>query len=167
MPCDWQGTIPAAKSRTRNSSELSRLLCHADYRIANQIHQLGVKTHSKDDYWDCHSGQEFDIHPKQVWSVCSDHGTGGLIGETLWSVITVRFTQGVRSSAFECEKAKRIQATSTDRGRWVVIYAVRTIWRYNTIGKIVWIGRNVMAYQNVPAGKHSVLPSSNVSCSFS
>jgi len=146
---------PAAKSRTEILRSYPGFYAIAAYRIANQIHRLGVKLIPRMITEISHSRTGIDIHPGATIGqyFCIDHGTGVVIGETTVIGNHVKIYQGVTLGALSVEKADADQKRHPTIEDHVVIYAGATILGgKTTIGKNSVIGGNVWLTKSVPAG---------------
>ncbi|MCS5491576.1 serine O-acetyltransferase [Algoriphagus limi] len=146
---------PAAKSRTEILRSYPGFYAIAAYRIANELHLLGIKLIPRMITELAHSRTGIDIHPgaRIGQHFCIDHGTGVVIGETTVIGNHVKIYQGVTLGALSVEKAdadvKRHPTIEDD----VVIYAGATILGGKTvIGKGSTIGGNVWLTKSIPAG---------------
>ncbi len=146
---------PAAKSRTEILRSYPGFYAIAAFRIANLLHNLGIKLIPRMITEIAHSRTGIDIHPgAQIGhSFCIDHGTGVVIGETTVIGNHVKIYQGVTLGALSVDKADadlKRHPTIEDN---VVIYSGATILGGNTtIGKNSVIGGNVWLTKSVPAG---------------
>ena len=146
---------PAAKSRTEILRSYPGFYAIAAYRIANQIHRLGVKLIPRMITELAHSRTGIDIHPGATigQNFCIDHGTGVVIGETTVIGNHVKIYQGVTLGALSVEKADADQKRHPTIEDHVVIYAGATILGgKTTIGKNSVIGGNVWLTKSVPSG---------------
>lgn len=146
---------PAAKSRTEILRSYPGFYAIAAYRIANQIHRLGVKLIPRMITEIAHSRTGIDIHPgaKIGQHFCIDHGTGVVIGETTVIGNHVKIYQGVTLGALSVEKAQADQKRHPTIEDHVVIYAGSTILGGNTtVGKNSVIGGNVWLTKSIPPG---------------
>jgi len=146
---------PAAKSRTEILRSYPGFYAIAAYRIANQIHRLGVKLIPRMITEISHSRTGIDIHPGATIGqyFCIDHGTGVVIGETTRIGSHVKIYQGVTLGALSVEKADADLKRHPTIEDHVVIYAGATILGgKTTIGKHSVIGGNVWLTKSVPAG---------------
>ncbi|WP_297336821.1 serine acetyltransferase [Algoriphagus sp.] len=146
---------PAAKSRTEILRSYPGFFAIAAYRIAHELHVLGIKLIPRMITEIAHSRTGIDIHPgaKIGQHFCIDHGTGVVIGETTVIGNRVKIYQGVTLGALSVDKAdadsKRHPTIEDD----VVIYAGATILGGKTvIGKGSTIGGNVWLTKSVAAG---------------
>lgn len=129
------------------------------YRIAHELHRLGVPLTARIVAEIAHSATGIDIHPgAQIGeSFFIDHGTGVVIGETTVIGRHVRLYQAVTLGAkrFALEddgtlvKGNARHPIVEDD---VVIYAGATILGRITIGKGSTIGGNVWLTKSVPPG---------------
>lgn len=144
---------PAAKSRGEVIRTYPGFYAIAAYRIAHQLHALGVQGVPRIITEHAHSRTGIDIHPgaKIGEHFCIDHGTGVVIGETSVIGDHVKIYQGVTLGALSVNKAdaeKKRHPTIEDN---VVIYAGATILGGDTvIGKNSVIGGNVWLTRSVP-----------------
>ncbi|MFC3417092.1 serine O-acetyltransferase [Algoriphagus hitonicola] len=146
---------PAAKSRTEILRSYPGFYAIAAYRVAHELHVLGIKLIPRMITEIAHSRTGIDIHPgaKIGQHFCIDHGTGVVIGETTVIGNRVKVYQGVTLGALSVDKAdadsKRHPTIEDD----VVIYAGATILGGKTvIGKGSTIGGNVWLTKSVAAG---------------
>lgn len=129
------------------------------YRIAHELHRLGVPLLPRIITELAHSDTGIDIHPaakiKEKFFI--DHGTGTVIGETCEIGSNVRVYQGVTLGAksFPLDEEgnpikgiPRHPIVEDD----VIIYAGATILGRVTIGKGSVIGGNVWLTSDVPPG---------------
>jgi serine O-acetyltransferase len=134
------------------------------YRVAHELHNLGVPLLPRMLTELAHSRTGIDIHPgaRIGESFFIDHGTGVVIGETTIIGNYVKLYQGVTLGALSFprdEKGRLIRGqkrhpTIEDN---VIIYAGATILGGDTvIGEGSVIGGNVWLTQSVPAGSRVV-----------
>lgn len=145
---------PAAKSKTEILRSYPGFYAIAAYRIANLLHQLGIKLIPRMITEIAHSRTGIDIHPGATIGqyFCIDHGTGVVIGETTIIGDRVKIYQGVTLGALSVDKSdadvKRHPTIEDD----VIIYAGATILGGKTlIGHDSVIGGNVWLTKSVPA----------------
>ncbi len=125
----------------------------ATYRIAHEFHLLEVPAFSRVMTEYAHQVTGIDIHPGADIgeSLCIDHGTGIVIGETTKIGKNVKLYQGVTLGALSVAKEmakKKRHPTIEDN---VVIYAQATILGGKTvIGHDSIIGGNVWLTHSVP-----------------
>jgi serine O-acetyltransferase len=135
------------------------LLAITNYRLAHELHALGVPLIPRIITEHAHSITGIDIHPGAVIgeSLFIDHGTGVVIGETCTIGKRVRLYQGVTLGAksFPLDKngnpikgIKRHPDVEDD----VVIYSEATILGPVVIGRGSIIGGNVWLVRSVPPG---------------
>jgi serine O-acetyltransferase len=134
------------------------------YRVAHELHSMGVPLLPRMFTELAHSRTGIDIHPgaRIGESFFIDHGTGVVIGETTIIGNRVKLYQGVTLGALSFPKdekgrlirgQKRHPTIEDD----VVIYAGATILGGNTvIGEGSIIGGNVWLTESVPAGSRVV-----------
>lgn len=145
---------PAAKSEDEVIRIYPGFYAIAAYRIAHELHLLGLQGIPRVITEYAHSKTGIDIHPGarigRHFSI--DHGTGVVIGETTVIGNHVKLYQGVTLGALSVEKkdaqTKR-HPTVEDR---VIIYSGATILGgQTTIGHDSIIGGNVWLTRSVPA----------------
>ena len=134
------------------------LFALTSYRIAHELHALGVPLVPRMITEHAHSLTGIDIHPGATIgeSFFIDHGTGVVIGETAVIGHRVRLYQGVTLGAKSfCEGADGKLVKGQPRHPIVeddvVIYAGATILGRVTIGQGSVIGGNVWLTRSVPA----------------
>jgi serine O-acetyltransferase len=130
-----------------------------NYRLAHELHRLGVPVISRIITEHAHSITGIDIHPgAQIGeSFFIDHGTGVVIGETSIIGDRVRLYHGVTLGAKSFQqgddgalvKGKPRHPIVEDD---VVIYAGATVLGRITIGRGSIIGGNVWLTHSVPPG---------------
>lgn len=144
---------PAAKSQSEVVRTYPGFYAIASYRLAHELHLLGVEGIPRVITENAHSKTGIDIHPasKIGEHFCIDHGTGIVIGETTIIGDHVKIYQGVTLGALSVDKSdaeKKRHPTIEDR---VVIYAGATILGGETIiGHDSIIGGNVWLTQSIP-----------------
>lgn len=144
---------PAAKSKSEVIRTYPGFYAIAAYRIAHELHLLGVQEIPRIITEHAHSKTGVDIHPsaKIGQHFCIDHGTGVVIGETAVIGNHVKIYQGVTLGALSVSKAdaeKKRHPTIEDN---VVVYAGATILGGETvIGHDSIIGGNVWLTRSVP-----------------
>jgi serine O-acetyltransferase len=144
---------PAAKSRSEVIRTYPGFYAIAAYRIAHELHILGVQEIPRIITEHAHSKTGIDIHPaaKIGLHFCIDHGTGVVIGETAVIGDHVKIYQGVTLGALSVSKEdaeKKRHPTLEDH---VVGYAGATILGGDTvIGRNSVVGGNVWITQSVP-----------------
>lgn len=145
---------PAAKSRGEVIRTYPGFYAIAAYRVAHELHVLGVPGIPRIITEHAHSKTGIDIHPAATIGshFCIDHGTGVVIGETTVIGDHVKIYQGVTLGALSVNKLdaeKKRHPTLEDD---VVVYAGATILGGETvIGKGSVIGGNVWLTRSVPA----------------
>ncbi len=145
---------PAAKSTSEVVRTYPGFYAIAAYRLAHELHRLGVGGIPRVITEHAHSKTGIDIHPaaKIGEHFCIDHGTGIVIGETTFIGNHVKLYQGVTLGALSVDKhdaEKKRHPTIEDH---VVIYAGATILGGETIiGHDSVIGGNVWLTRSVPA----------------
>lgn len=144
---------PAAKSVGEIVKTYPGFYAIAAYRIAHELHRLGVPMVPRMITEHAHSKTGIDIHPAaNVGShFCIDHGTGVVIGETAKIGNKVKIYQGVTLGALSVNKEdaeKKRHPTLEDN---VVVYAGATILGgETTIGHNSVIGGNVWITKSLP-----------------
>jgi len=144
---------PAAKSTAEVVRTYPGFYAIAAYRLAHELHKLGVEDIPRVITEHAHSKTGIDIHPaaKIGEHFCIDHGTGIVIGETAVIGNHVKIYQGVTLGALSVDKSdaeKKRHPTIEDQ---VVIYAGATILGGETIiGHDSVIGGNVWLTRSVP-----------------
>jgi len=155
---------PAAKSDREVIISYPGFLAILVYRIANRIHGMGVPLLPRMMTEYAHSLTGIDIHPgsRIGQSLCIDHGTGVVIGETTEIGDRVKIYQGVtlgalsipRNSEALLRNRKRHPTIEDD----VIIYANATILGGETIiGARSVIGGNVWITESVPPDTRVIL----------
>lgn len=144
---------PAAESTSEVIRTYPGFYAIAAYRIANQLHRMGVQGIPRIITEHAHSRTGIDIHPGASIGdhFCIDHGTGVVIGETTVIGDHVKIYQGVTLGALSVNKEdaeRKRHPTLEDR---VVVYAGATILGGDTIiGHDSVIGGNVWLTRSVP-----------------
>jgi serine O-acetyltransferase len=146
---------PAARSREEVIRTYPGFYAIAAYRVAHELHVLGVTGIPRIITEHAHSKTGIDIHPgaRIGKHFCIDHGTGIVIGETAVIGDHVKLYQGVTLGALSVSKedAERKRHPTLDDN--VVVYAGATILGGETvIGKDSIIGGNVWLTRSVPPG---------------
>jgi serine O-acetyltransferase len=137
---------PAAKSKEEVVRSYPGFYAIAAYRIAHQLHLLGVQVIPRIITELAHHRTGIDIHPAaQIdHSFCIDHGTGVVIGETTVIGHHVKIYQGVTLGALSVNKEDANSKRHPTIEPHVVIYANATILGGETIiGEHTIIGGNV------------------------
>jgi serine O-acetyltransferase len=145
---------PAAKSRSEVIRTYPGFYAIAAYRVANQLHQLGITGIPRIITEHAHSKTGIDIHPAATIGehFCIDHGTGIVIGETTIIGNHVKLYQGVTLGALSVNKEDAEKKRHPTLEENVVVYAGATILGGETvIGKGSVIGGNVWLTRSVPA----------------
>lgn len=149
---------PAAKDTKEVVRTYPGFYATAAYRLAHELHRLGVVGIPRVITEHAHSKTGIDIHPgaKIGEHFCIDHGTGVVIGETTIIGNHVKIYQGVTLGALSVDKRdaeKKRHPTIEDN---VIIYAGATILGGETIighdsviGGNVWITRSVAAHSKI------------------
>ena len=141
------------------------------YRVAHELHQMGVPILPRILTEQAHSATGIDIHPgAQIGPYFAiDHGTGVVIGETCVIGQHVTLYQGVTLGAKNFQVDDNGRPVNVPRhpiiGDHVTIYANSTILGRVTIGHDTVIGGNIWLTHSVPP--HSrILQSKAVDVSF-
>jgi len=148
---------PAAKSYAEIVTSYPSLRAIAIYRIARELHELGVPLLPRMMTEHAHDRSGIDIHPgaKIGRRFFIDHGTGVVIGETTEIGDDVRLYQGVTLGAKSPRRGETLRGvkrhpTIEDD---VTIYAGATILGgETTIGAGTVIGGNVFLIESVAPG---------------
>ena len=149
---------PAAESLDEVVAAYPGFLAIAIHRVAHELHRLGVRVLPRLLAEVAHTRTGIDIHPRATIgrSLCIDHGTGIVVGETAVIGDDVKLYQGVTLGALSVSK----DAAGTKRhptiGDRVVIYAGATVLGGETVvGHDSIVGGNVWLTNSVPP--HSVV----------
>ena len=141
------------------------------YRVAHELHQMGIPILPRILTEQAHSTTGIDIHPgAQIGPYFAiDHGTGVVIGETCVIGQHVTLYQGVTLGAKNFQVDDNGRPVNVPRhpiiGDHVTIYANSTILGRITIGHDTVIGGNIWLTHSVPP--HSrILQSKAVDVSF-
>jgi serine O-acetyltransferase len=154
---------PAAKSHTEIILTYPGFYAIAAYRIANTLHKLGVDLIPRIITEYAHGKTGIDIHPGASIgsSICIDHGTGIVIGETSVIGNNVKIYQGVTIGALSISRARNRSKRHPTIEDNVVIYAQATILGGKTnigansiIGGNVWLTESVLANSKVSYAPH-------------
>ena len=161
LATDVQAAIegdPAAKSRDEVIFSYPGLLAVTVYRIAHELHRMGVPLIPRIMTEHAHSLTGIDIHPGAEIgeSFFIDHGTGVVIGETTVIGKQVRLYQGVTLGALSLPRDAGMRFSNTKRHPTieddVIVYANTTILGGKTIiGARSVIGGNIWITESVPA----------------
>jgi serine O-acetyltransferase len=152
---------PAAQSYVEIAVSYPSLQAVTVYRIAHELHLLGVPTLPRIMTESAHDGTGIDIHPGATigFHFFVDHGTGVVIGETAIVGNRVRIYQGVTLGAASLRDGpslrgvKRHPTVEDD----VTIYAGSTILGGETvIGRGSVVGGNVWLTSTVEPGSHVI-----------
>jgi serine O-acetyltransferase len=144
---------PAANSTSEVVRTYPGFYAIAAYRLAHELHRLGVEGIPRVITEHAHSKTGIDIHPAASIGehFCIDHGTGVVIGETTIIGNHVKIYQGVTLGALSVDKSdaeKKRHPTIEDH---VIMYAGATILGGETIiGHDSVIGGNVWLTRGVP-----------------
>ena len=149
---------PAAKSRSEVIQTYPGFYAIAAYRVANQLHQLGVKGIPRVITEHAHSKTGIDIHPSATIGnhFCVDHGTGVVIGETAVIGNHVKIYQGVTLGALSVSKDDAVRKRHPTLEDHVIVYAGATILggetiigHHSVVGGNVWLTRSVPPYSKI------------------
>ena len=144
---------PAAKSRSEVIQTYPGFYAIAAYRVAHELHKLGVKGIPRVITEHAHSKTGIDIHPSATIGnhFCIDHGTGVVIGETAVIGNHVKIYQGVTLGALSVSKDDATKKRHPTLEDYVVVYAGATILGGDTvIGRNSIVGGNVWLTRSVP-----------------
>jgi serine O-acetyltransferase len=149
---------PAAKSKSEVIQTYPGFYAIAAYRIAHQLHLLGVKGIPRVITEHAHSKTGIDIHPSASIGnhFCIDHGTGVVIGETAVIGNHVKIYQGVTLGALSVSKDDAVKKRHPTLEDHVVVYAGATILggetiigHHSVVGGNVWLTRSVPAHSKI------------------
>jgi serine O-acetyltransferase len=127
----------------------------ACYRLAHELHRLGVELLPRLITEVAHRETGIDIHPgaRIGRAISIDHGTGIVVGETTVIGDHVRLYQGVTLGALSVEKHASTEQRHPTIEDGVIIYANATILGGHTVvGAGSVIGGNVWLTHSVPPG---------------
>ncbi len=144
---------PAAEGLDEVVAAYPGFVAIATYRLAHEVHRLGVPVLPRLFAEVAHTRTGIDIHPgAQIGrSFCIDHGTGIVIGETTVIGDDVKLYQGVTLGALSVAKSAAGTKRHPTIGDRVVIYAGATVLGGETIvGHDSVIGGNVFLTHGVP-----------------
>ena len=146
---------PAAGSRCEVILSYPGLHAAMVYRIAHELHLLGVPMIPRIMTEHAHSATGIDIHPGAAIGTyfCMDHGTGIVIGESTVIGDHVKIYQGVTLGALSTKSGQGLKSTKRHPtiGDHVTIYAGATILGGDTvIGAHSVIGGNAFVVKSVP-----------------
>lgn len=149
---------PAAKSRNEVIRTYPGFYAIAAYRIAHELHRLGVPGIPRIITEHAHSKTGIDIHPaaKIGAHFCIDHGTGVVIGETTVIGDHVKLYQGVTLGALSVNKEDAERKRHPTLEDHVVVYAGATILggetiigHHSVIGGNVWLTRSTPPHSKI------------------
>lgn len=146
---------PAAESLDEVIGAYPGFLAMATHRLAHAVCLLHVPIVPRLMAELAHSRSGIDIHPGATIgrSLCIDHGTGVVIGETAVIGDDVKLYQGVTLGALSVSKAAAGTKRHPTIGDRVVIYANATVLGGDTtIGADSIVGGNVFLTSSVPSG---------------
>ena len=144
---------PAAESIDEVISAYPGFLAMSFHRVAHEFAVLGVPVFPRIVAEIAHQRTGIDIHPGAAIgrSLCIDHGTGIVIGETTTIGNNVKIYQGVTLGALSVAKTMSAAKRHPSIGDRVVIYSNATILGGETIiGHDSVIGGNVWLTESVP-----------------
>lgn len=148
----WRGD-PAARSHYEVIRAYPGFTVVAFYRVAHELHRLGVPLIPRLITEHAHSITGIDIHPgaRIGERFCIDHGTGIVIGETAELGADVKLYQGVTLGALSVDKDMAGLKRHPTIENNVIIYAGATILGGQTvIGEGSVIGGNVWITRSIP-----------------
>jgi serine O-acetyltransferase len=146
---------PAAESLDEVIAAYPGVLAISAHRLAHAIEHMGVPIVPRLMAELAHSRSGVDIHPAATIgrSLCIDHATGIVIGETAVIGDEVKLYQGVTLGALSVSKDKAGTKRHPTIGDRVVIYANATVLGGDTIvGADSVVGGNVFLTTSVPPG---------------
>lgn len=152
IPAMYEGD-PAAKSTQEVIRTYPGFYAIAAYRLAHELHLLGLPGIPRIITEHAHSKTGIDIHPAASIGrhFCIDHGTGIVIGETAIIGNHVKLYQGVTLGALSIDKKDAEKKRHPSLEDSVVVYAGATILGGHTvIGHDSIIGGNVWLTRSVP-----------------
>ncbi len=152
IPAMYEGD-PAAKSTQEVIRTYPGFYAIAAYRLAHELHLLGLPGIPRIITEHAHSRTGIDIHPAARIGrhFCIDHGTGIVIGETAIIGKHVKLYQGVTLGALSIDKKDAEKKRHPSLEDSVVVYAGATILGGQTIiGHDSIIGGNVWLTRSVP-----------------
>ena len=125
------------------------------YRIAHELHNLGIYLPARLITEEAHKVTGIDIHPgaKIAHPFFIDHGTGIVIGETSIIGHHVKMYQGVTLGALSLSKGRKMRGIKRHPtiGNNVTIYSNASILGDVSIGDNVTIGGNVFLTESIPS----------------
>jgi serine O-acetyltransferase len=149
---------PAAKSKSEIIRTYPGFYAIAAYRVAHELHKLGITDIPRIITELAHSKTGIDIHPAAVIGryFCIDHGTGIVVGETTVIGDYVKVYQGVTLGALSVSKEDAEKKRHPTLQDYVVVYAGATILggdttigHHTVIGGNVWLTRSVPPYSKI------------------
>lgn len=149
---------PAARNRREVIRTYPGFFAIAAYRIAHQLHLLGVEGVPRMITELAHGRTGIDIHPAARIGrhFCIDHGTGIVIGETCVIGDYVKLYQGVTLGALSVNKEDAQKKRHPTIGDHVIVYAGATILggetvvgHHSVVGGNVWLTRTIPPYSKV------------------
>jgi len=150
---------PAAKNPGETIFCYPSIKAVTNYRLAHELHKLGIPLIPRIITEMAHSATGIDIHPGATIgeSFFIDHGTGTVIGETCVIGRNVRLYQGVTLGAKSFPKGENGHLVKGIARHPVVednvtVYSGATILGRITIGEGAVIGGNVWVVDDVPSG---------------
>lgn len=144
---------PAAKTPHEVIRTYPGFYAIAAYRIAHELHKLGVQIIPRIITEHAHSRTGIDIHPGASIAehFCIDHGTGIVIGETTIIGKRVKIYQGVTLGALSVNKEDAVKKRHPTIEDNAILYAGATILGGETIiGHNSIVGGNVWVTKSIP-----------------
>lgn len=146
---------PAARSYVEIVAAYPAIRAIATYRLAHELHSIGVPSIPRIMSEDAHARTGIDIHPGASIGrrFFIDHGTGVVVGETCEIGDRVVLYQGVTLGALAPRKGQMLRGVKRHPtiGEDVTIYAGATILGGETvIGRGSVVGGNVWLTQSLP-----------------
>lgn len=149
---------PAAKSKNEVIQTYPGFYAIAAYRVAHELHKLGIAGVPRVITEHAHSKTGIDIHPSASIGkhFCIDHGTGIVIGETAIIGDHVKIYQGVTLGALSVSKDDASRKRHPTLEDHVVVYAGATILggetvigHHSVVGGNVWLTRSVPPHSKI------------------
>jgi len=149
---------PAARNEFEVVRTYPGFLAICFYRIAHALLQLDIPFLPRTLTEYAHSQTGIDIHPAAEIgkSLCIDHGTGIVIGETCKIGNHVKIYQGVTLGALSVDKSMAYTKRHPTVEDHVIIYSGATILggetiigEHSIIGGNVWLTKSVAPYSSV------------------
>ena len=149
---------PAAQSRNEVVRSYPGFFAIASYRVAHDLHLLGVDVIPRMITEHAHGCVGIDIHPAATIGshFCIDHGTGVVIGETAVIGNHVKIYQGVTLGALSVDKSDASTKRHPTIEDHVVIYAGATVLggetvvgHHSVVGGNVWLIRSIKPHTKI------------------